>query len=62
LLHIRWGRPIVLFVMKNLMTLTLTALALAAFATTTLAGSCGSCPGEGGEKKGGDKTEQGAQS
>ena len=48
--------------MKNLLTLTVTALALAAFATTTFAGSCGSCPGEGGDKKDKAKTEEGAQS
>jgi hypothetical protein len=48
--------------MNNLLTLTVTALALAAFATTTFAGSCGSCPGEGGDKKDKAKTEEGAQS
>jgi len=46
--------------MKHLFTLTVTALALAAFATTSFAGSCGSCPGEGGDKaKDKDKTEEG---
>ena len=47
--------------MKHLFTLTVMALAMAAFATTTFAGSCGSCPGEGGEKKK-DKTEEGSAS
>lgn len=46
--------------MKHLLTLTVMALALAAFATTTFAGSCGGCAS--GEKKGGDKTEEGRQS
>lgn len=51
-----WG--IVYFEMKNLLTLTVTALAMAAFATTTFAGDgCG-----GGEKKEGEKTEEGTQS
>lgn len=46
--------------MKHLLTLTVTALTLAAFATTSFAGSCGSCPGEGGDKaKDGDKKEEG---
>ena len=46
--------------MKRLLTLTVTALALAAFATTSFAGSCGSCPGEGGDKaKDKDKKEEG---
>jgi hypothetical protein len=49
--------------MKNLLTLTVTALTLAAFATTSFAGSCGSCPGEGGDKaKDKEKTEEGAAS
>jgi len=47
--------------MKNLLTLVVTASALAAFATTSFAGSCGGCPGEGG-KKDEAKTEEGAQS
>ena len=47
--------------MKNLLTLVVTASALAAFATTSFAGSCGGCPGEGG-KKDKAKTEEGAQS
>ncbi|MFM7374286.1 MAG: hypothetical protein ACKO39_03930 [Chthoniobacterales bacterium] len=47
--------------MKHLITLTVTALALAAFATTSFAGSCGSCPGEGGDKaKDKDKKEEGS--
>ena len=51
--------------MKNLITITVTALALASFATSTFAGSCGSCPGEGGDKakdKGKDKTAESTQS
>lgn len=49
--------------MKHLFTLTVTALALAAFATTSFAGSCGSCPGEGGDKaKDKEKTEEGSAS
>ena len=57
-LCIRKFCPIVPFEMKNLLTLTITALALAAFATTTFAGDgCG-----GGEKKEGEKTEEGTQS
>lgn len=47
--------------MKKLLTLTVTALALAAFATSTLAGDgCGPCP-DGGEKAK-NKTEEGTQS
>jgi len=47
--------------MKNLFTLTVTALALAAFATTTFAGSCGGCAsGEKGKDK--DKSEESTQS
>jgi hypothetical protein len=45
--------------MKNLFTFALTAVALAAFATTTYAGSCGGCTS--GEKAK-DKTEEAAQS
>ena len=49
--------------MKKLLTLTVTALALAAFSTTTFAGSCGGCPGEKGDKaKDKDNTEQGSAS
>ena len=59
-LRIRLGRAYVTTSMKNLFTLTLTVLALAAFATTTFAGSCGGCTGD--SKKDKDKTEQGAQS
>ena len=62
-LRIRPNRTIVLSSMKNLFTITVTALALAAFATTSFAGSCGSCPGEGGDKaKDKDKTEEGSAS
>jgi len=47
--------------MKNLLTLTVTALTLAAFATTTFAGSCGGCAsGEKGKDK--DKSEESTQS
>jgi hypothetical protein len=46
--------------MKSLLTLTLTALTLAAFSTTVLAGSSGDCPA--GEKKDKAKTEQGKAS
>ena len=48
--------------MKNLLTLTVTALAMAAFATTTFAGSCGSCPVSGEKSKDKAKTEEGTQS
>ena len=49
--------------MKTLLTLTVTAIAMASFATSTFAGSCGSCPGEGGEKsKDKSKTEESTQS
>ena len=49
--------------MKNLFTLTVTALALAAFATTSFAGNCGKCPGEGGDKaKDKENTEEGSAS
>ena len=57
-LRIRKIGPIVTLEMKKLLTLTVTALAMAAFATSTYAGDgCGS-----GEKKDGDKTEEGTQS
>lgn len=55
------GRATLLIGMKKLFTLTVLALALASFATTSFAGSCGGCAGEGGDKKK-DKTEEGAQS
>ncbi len=50
--------------MKNLLTIAVTAIALAAFATSTFAGSCGSCPAGGDKEKGKDKdkTEEGTQS
>ena len=49
--------------MSKLFTLAVAVLATAAFATTTFAGSCGSCPGEGGDKaKDKDKTEEGSAS
>ncbi|MBE2181440.1 MAG: hypothetical protein IAE97_13315 [Chthoniobacterales bacterium] len=49
--------------MKNLLTIAVTVLALAAFATTTFAGGggCGSCPVTG-EKAKKEKTEEGTQS
>lgn len=49
--------------MKNLLTIAVTALALAAFATTTFAegGGCGSCP-VSGKDKAKDKTEEAKQS
>ena len=49
-------------VMKNLLTLAVTAIAMAAFATSTFAGDggCGSCPVSGEKAK--DKTEEGTQS
>jgi len=57
-LRVRRIGPIVTFPMKNLLILTVTAIAMAAFATTTYAGDgCGS-----DEKKEGDKTEEGTQS
>lgn len=49
-LCIQQGRVSVVSVMKNLFTVMVAALATAAFATTTFAGSFGSCTGEGGEK------------
>jgi hypothetical protein len=47
-------------VMKSLFTLALTVVSMAAFATSTFAGSCGGCTD--GEKKDKAKTEEGAQS
>lgn len=48
--------------MKNLMTLAVTAIAMAAFATTTFAG--GKCCSDGDKEKGKDKqkVEEGAPS
>lgn len=50
--------------MKKLFSLTVMALVLAAFATSSFAGSCGSCPGEEGDgkKKDKEKTEEGSAS
>lgn len=50
--------------MKNLFTTAVTAIALVAFATSTFAGSCGTCPSGGDKEKGKDKdkTEEGTQS
>lgn len=45
--------------MKKLLTLAVAAMTMAAFATTTHAGSCGGCTS--GEKAK-DKTEEGSQS
>ena len=45
--------------MKQLFTFALTVAAMAAFATSTFAGSCGGC-GDGEKSK--DKTEEGSQS
>lgn len=57
-LRVRLIGPIVPSPMKNLLILTVTAIAMASFVTTTLAGDgCG-----GGEKKEGDKTEESTQS
>jgi len=49
--------------MKQLLTLAVTAIAMAAFATTTFAGGggCGSCP-VSGEKAKDKKTEESVQS
>ncbi len=61
LLRIRSNGPIVPSSMKNLLTLTVTALALAAFASTTFAeGGCGGSSDDGDKKK--DKTEEGCAS
>jgi hypothetical protein len=46
--------------MKHLFSITVMALALAAFATTTFAGNCGGCTD--GKKKDGTKTEEVTQS
>jgi len=59
-LNIREAAAVVKFAMKELLTLAVTAIAMAAFATTTFAGSCGGCAGGGEKSK--DKTEEGAQS
>ena len=49
--------------MNKLFTIAVAVLALTAFSATSFAGSCGSCPGEGGDKaKDKDKTEQGSAS
>lgn len=49
--------------MKHLLTITVTAIALAAFASTVLAeGGCGSCPASGKKDKAKDKTEEATQS
>lgn len=62
-LRIRGSWRIVNFVMNKLFTIAVAVLALTAFSATSFAGSCGSCPGEGGDKaKDKDKTEQGSAS
>lgn len=48
--------------MKHLLTITVTAIALAAFSSTVLAGDCGSCPADTKKDKAKDKTEQSSQS
>ena len=60
-LCIRKFYPIVSFEMRNLLTLTITALSVAVLTTSSFAGSCGGCPGEKGEKDK-EKTEEGTQS
>ena len=48
--------------MKKLLTIAVTAIAMAAFSSTTFAeGSCGGCP-VSGEKAKDKKTEEGTQS
>lgn len=59
-LNIQVARVVVILLMKKLFTLAVTAMAMAAFATTTYAGSCGGCTSGGDKSK--DKTEEGAQS
>jgi hypothetical protein len=50
--------------MKKYLTLAVLGLALAGFATTSFAGSCGGCGTDHGdkEKKDGEKTEESTQS
>jgi hypothetical protein len=48
--------------MKNLFTIAVTVIALAAFATTTFAGNCGACPAGGDKDKAKEKTEEPKQS
>jgi hypothetical protein len=49
--------------MKQLLHLSVMAIFVAAFSTTSFAGNCGSCPGEkDGDKKDKEKTEQGSAS
>ena len=54
---------VVFLVMKNLLTLTVTAIAMAALVATTFAGDggCGACPVSGDKAKD-KKTEEGTQS
>ena len=50
-------------VMKKFLTIAVTAISMAAFASTTFAeGSCGSCPVSGEKAKDKEKTEEGTQS
>ena len=50
--------------MKKFLTIAITAISMAAFASTTFAGdgSCGSCPVSGEKAKDKEKTEEGTQS
>lgn len=60
--NIRRGESVCNCSMKTLFTLALTAISMAALATSTLAGGsgCGACPASGEKAK--DKTEEGVQS
>ena len=49
-------------VMKNFFTLAVAVVSMAAFVTSSFAGSCGSCPADGDKDKDKDKTEEGTQS
>lgn len=59
-LNVRDIVRVVSILMKTLFTIAVTVVAMAAFATSTFAGDCGSCPAGG--KKAKDKTEEGSQS
>lgn len=48
--------------MKNFFTLAVAVVSMAAFVTSSFAGSCGSCPADGDKDKDKDKTEEGTQS
>ena len=62
-LNIQRVAVVVFLVMKNLLTLTVTAIAMAALVATTFAGDggCGACPVSGDKAKD-KKTEEGTQS